>query len=167
MASASSSRQGRCVVPNLPRLLAVRRWTQADLARAMDRSVAFVNQVFLGDRDNPTNRTLQRFADAFGVPRHVLLNDGLSEQELRDEISRGALRAATEAGVEVHQRAMRLVGTPQAPLSVEEWATASLITGVVVGPYRRRPDRSALDRSVQRAHQAEGPFTRPGARLSG
>lgn len=66
---------------NIKLLMERRRWQQSDLARTCKLSEATVSRIISGEQPNPTTRTLQSLAGAFGCPVSRLLAEEPESRE--------------------------------------------------------------------------------------
>ncbi len=122
---------------NLGRLIQLKGWTQTELAAKSGLGTAYVNQLLTGRRKSPSLDALESLASAFGVSPSVLIDRRLSDDELRTELSQGALRAALAAGI-AHPRFSRFRGTAEAPVTIEGWDWLARVLAIADPPKRAR-----------------------------
>ena len=138
-------------LPNLARILKIREWDQKTFAEETGVHHAYLNQLISGKRRNPTLATLRKLTECLGITIDALLDKQLSDLELRTLLSRAALRRAALDGLDEHPRFAAFVGTPEAPVSVEEWQRLARILSIASPKTRRlrghhaRSTRSAQD----------------------
>lgn len=118
---------------NVGRLLALKGWTQTELATRSGLATAYVNQLLSGRKKSPSLDALESLASAFLVSPSVLIDRRLSDSELRTELSQGALRAALADGIS-HAKFSRFRGTDEAPVTVEGWAGLARILEIADRP---------------------------------
>lgn len=135
---------------NVGRLLELKGWTQTELAKRSGLGTAYVNQLLTGRRKSPSLDALEGLASAFAVSAAVLIDQRLSDAELRTELSQGALRAALAAGI-AHRRFSRFRATDEAPVSVEGWERLARVLEIADRPPKRRSStRATRARDSQR-----------------
>jgi transcriptional regulator with XRE-family HTH domain len=117
-------------IPNLIRILRIRGWDQKTLAAATGIHPAYINQLVTGRRRNPTLATLTRLTEPLGVTIDVLLDQTLTDVDLRTHLSRAALRKASLEGLDEHPRFAAFIGTAEAPVSVQEWQRLGRILAI-------------------------------------
>lgn len=135
-------------LPNLSRVLELKRWTQTELARRSEIGLAYVNQLVTGRRHSPTLQVLEKLADALDIPTAMLIDRRASDEELRKELSQGALRKALAAGIS-HPKFPRFVGTELAPIDVDGWRQLAMVLEVADRPRTRRAGARAPSDSSQ------------------
>ena len=64
---------------NLVRLRKSRRWTQLDLAQQLQVSKSMISMLEVGERE-PTNKTILKVAEIFGVTPESLLEESITYQ---------------------------------------------------------------------------------------
>jgi transcriptional regulator with XRE-family HTH domain len=126
---------------NLARLLELKGWTQTQLASRAGLGTAYVNQLLTGRKKSPRLPALDRLAAALGVSSAVLIDQRLSDAQLRIELSQGALREALAAGI-AHPKFSRFRGTDAAPVTVEGWEALVRILEIADRPKTRRSTRA-------------------------
>lgn len=127
---------------NLKRLLELTGWTQTQLASRAGLATAYVNQLLSGRKKSPSLEALDSLASAMGVSSAVLIDRRLSDEELRTELSQGALRAAIATGID-HPKFALFRDTDVAPLSVEGWQALARILEIADAPKPRGAMRSS------------------------
>lgn len=89
---------------NLLRLMAIKGWGQNDLAKEAGVSEACVSRLLTGTNRNPSTRSLQALARAFGVSTSQLLEERSSEDlELELQLIK-ALRDSPVRGITLRAR---------------------------------------------------------------
>lgn len=135
---------------NLARLAELKGWTQTELARNAGVGTAYVNQLLTGRKKSPSLDVLDSLATALGVSAAVLIDRRLSNDELRTELSQGALRSALASGVD-HPKFSRFRGTIEAPLTVEGWQQLARVLEIADGPPKAHGrGRASRTRDSQR-----------------
>ncbi len=142
-------------LPNLARILALRGWDQKMFAAAAGVHHTYVNQMISGRRHNPTLAILRKFTECLGISIDVLLDKQLSDVELRTHLSRAALRRAALDGLDEHPRFAAFVGTPEAPVSVEEWQRLARILLIARPPRKRAVPRQEDRASDPTRHERQ------------
>jgi transcriptional regulator with XRE-family HTH domain len=122
---------------NLSRLQELKGWTQTELASRAGLGTPYVNQLLTGRKKSPRLPVLDRLAAALGVSSAVLIDQRLSDAELRIELSQGALREALAAGI-AHPKFSRFRGTDLAPVTVEGWERLARVLEIADGPAKAR-----------------------------
>ena len=133
-------------------MLEIKDWDQKTFAAESGVHHTYVNQIISGRRRNPTLATLRKFTECLGVGLDVLVDENLSDVELRTHLSRAALRRAALDGLDAHPRFAAFIGTPEAPVSVEEWRRLARILSIAAAPPAagdRRARRRASNQEVQ------------------
>jgi lambda repressor-like predicted transcriptional regulator len=108
-------------MPNVGRALKMLGRSTPTLARQAGVAQSYLYDLISGTAQSPSRTTEEAIAQALGLPRHVMINDELTELELRTTLSRSAL---VRVGPRLrHSPALmvRLLDSPSAPVTDDAW----------------------------------------------
>jgi hypothetical protein len=110
-------------MPNVPRALAMIGRTTPWLAGQSGLAPSYLYDLIAGKAKAPSRLKEDAIARALGLPRYVMINNELTELELRTALSRSALARVSDRIRHPPSSLIGLLDTPLAPVTEEAWLT--------------------------------------------